>query len=197
MTCDPHVQDQASLGGAHQISKTEAALLLLSDGGPARPEVSNTADGLLKDVLDAGASLGRALEVLDSAHAVGGGVALGGADFEVLHVGQVLGPVGVAGVDLEADQEDGDAGAVHVQLVEPLALGVHELAVAVDAEAEEDGVPLEVRKHRQLVQLPVAGRVPDLQVRELAVDVDESAVELVAGRVPVAVEAVKVEAAAT
>jgi hypothetical protein len=100
-----------------------------------------------------------------------------------------------ASVDLERHQEDGDAGAVHVNLVDPPGLGAVELAVVVHAVAEDDAVPVQVTQQSQLVQVDAAGRVPDLEVRVLAVDVKGPVEEVVVGRVPVAVEYVVVPAA--
>lgn len=73
------------------------------------------------------------------------------------------------------------------------ALSVGELLVAVDAEADEDGIPGKIGETRKLVQLELARGVPEFQVDNLVVHHDGLLIHLVLGGSPGLVEHVTTE----
>lgn len=77
-----------------------------------------------------------------------------------------------ASVLLQADEKHRSAVTVHADLVDPLGLGMGELLVTVDTEAEENGIPAQIREELKLVQINVARGVPQLEIDVLAIDLD-------------------------
>jgi hypothetical protein len=84
---------------------------------------------------------------------------------------------------------------VHADLVDPLGLGMGELLVTVDAEAEENSIPTQVREKLELVQLDAARGVPQLEIYILAIALDALGKELILGWLPGRGEGILVEAA--
>jgi hypothetical protein len=84
---------------------------------------------------------------------------------------------------------------VLANLLHPLVLGVEELLVAVDGEADEDGVPGKVGEAGKLVQLEVARGVLQLEIDRLVINCDGLVEGLVQSRLPGASKGVEAEAA--
>lgn len=70
-----------------------------------------------------------------------------------------------------------------------------ELLVAVDAEADEDGIPGKIGEARELMQLKLARGVPEFQVDDLVVHYDGLLIHLVLRGGPGLVEHVTTETA--
>lgn len=119
---------------------------------------------LIKHILELELRQSTALDILDSAELLGHPLAVLPSHGGHLLLGQLLSDAGVVSqIDLGADDEAGDAGAVVVDLGEPLLADVLEGGGGGDAEANEEDVGLWVRQRSQSVVIFLTGGIEETE----------------------------------
>jgi len=133
----------------------------------------DSADGLVKDVLETLLCEGRALEVLDGVdflchletHRVGDGL-------HALLLELVDGVAVLTQIELGAREDDGGVSSVVRNLGIPLGANVVERGRVHQREADEENVGLRVRQRSETVVIFLTGGIPQTQVDGLSVHHD-------------------------
>jgi len=140
-------------------------------------------DGLVEDGLEALLSQSRALVIGHGADLLGTRVSLLDADNAETLGSQSLDHAFVAAqIGLGADQDDGHAGSVVLDLGPPLGLDVVERAGRDDGEADQEDISLGVGQGAQAVIVLLTGGIPKTKVDRLAIDHDVGRVVVEDGR---------------
>jgi len=159
-------------GDKWKIVSEECALALALAAGLGDRGVEDSADGLIKDDLETLLGEGRALEVLVGVDLAG--LLLSFLDGDraalVLLAQLLLGVVVVAEIELSADKDDGDLGAVVADLRVPLGGDVLKGRRGDDAEADKEDVGLRVAQRTQTVVVLLSGCIPEAERDGLAVN---------------------------